>query len=130
MFTCSFYVDGTPIRAFKNKESIGVPFPKNQQMRVYGSLWDAEDWATQGGRVKTDWTQAPFTAGYQNFSPDGCTSSDVNTCTKANSAWMYQQLDSAGQQMMLSTQKNYMIYNYCTDVGRFPQGLPPECNSN
>jgi hypothetical protein len=25
-------------------------------------------------------------------------------------------------------QKNYMIYNYCTDAKRFPQGLPPECS--
>lgn len=99
-------------------------------MRVYGSLWDAEDWATRGGQVKTDWSQAPFTTGYRNFSADGCTSSDVNACSNAKNTWMYQQLDSAGQQMMMSAQKNYMIYNYCTDVRRFPQGLPPECNSN
>nr|XP_017245787.1 PREDICTED: xyloglucan endotransglucosylase/hydrolase protein 24-like [Daucus carota subsp. sativus] len=38
-------------------ESIGVPFPKSQHMRVYASLWNADDWATQGGRVKTDWTK-------------------------------------------------------------------------
>ncbi|KAJ3698713.1 hypothetical protein LUZ61_002418 [Rhynchospora tenuis] len=125
-----FYADGTPLREFKNKESIGVPFLKSQQMRVYGSLWDAEDWATRGGQVKTDWSQAPFTASYRSFSADGCTSSDLNSCSKANSTWMYQQLDSTAQQRMQWAQKNYMIYNYCTDVRRFPQGLPPECNSN
>lgn len=125
-----FSVDGTPLREFKNQESIGVPFPKNQQMRVYASLWDAEDWATRGGQVKTDWSQAPFTTGYRNFSADGCTSSDVNACSKANNAWMYQQVDSMGQQRMMWAQKNYMIYNYCTDVRRFPQGLPSECSSN
>ena len=58
----SFSVDGTPIREFKNAESVGVPYPKNQPMRIYSSLWNADDWATRGGLVKTDWTQAPFTA--------------------------------------------------------------------
>ncbi|KAF3327442.1 putative xyloglucan endotransglucosylase/hydrolase protein 12 [Carex littledalei] len=125
-----FYVDGTPLREFKNKESIGVSFPKNQQMRVYASVWDAEDWATRGGQVKTDWSQAPFTASYSDFSANGCTSSDTNACSKANSTWMFQQVDSMGQQRMMWAQKNYMIYNYCTDVRRFPQGLPPECSSN
>ncbi|XP_078175668.1 xyloglucan endotransglucosylase/hydrolase protein 24-like [Carex rostrata] len=125
-----FYVDGTPLREFKNKESMGVSFPKNQQMRVYTSIWDAEDWATRGGQVKTDWSQAPFTASYSDFSANGCTSSDTNACSKANSTWMYQQVDSVGQQRMMWAQKNYMIYNYCTDVRRFPQGLPPECSSN
>ncbi|KAK9931806.1 hypothetical protein M0R45_019070 [Rubus argutus] len=50
--TIVFSVDGTPIREFKNKESSGVPFPKNQAMRLTSSLWNADDWATRGGLVK------------------------------------------------------------------------------
>ncbi|KAF8400430.1 hypothetical protein HHK36_013728 [Tetracentron sinense] len=132
-----FSVDGTPIREFKNSESIGVPFPKNQPMRIYSSLWNADDWATRGGLVKTDWTHAPFTASYRNFNANACVwSSGASSCTSSqspseNSEWLSQEMDSTSQERMKWVQKNYMIYNYCTDTKRFPQGLPPECaNAN
>ncbi|MBA0798142.1 hypothetical protein Gohar_008765 [Gossypium harknessii] len=132
-----FSVDGTPIREFKNMESLGVPFPKNQPMRIYSSLWNADDWATRGGLVKTDWTQAPFTASYRNFNADACVWSNGASSCKSNTspssastnrAWFSQEMDSAKQQRLQWVQKNYMIYNYCNDAKRFPQGLPPECN--
>uniref|UniRef100_A0A453SR33 xyloglucan:xyloglucosyl transferase n=1 Tax=Aegilops tauschii subsp. strangulata TaxID=200361 RepID=A0A453SR33_AEGTS len=67
-----FAVDGTAIRDFKNHEARGVSFPKSQPMRLYASLWNADDWATQGGRVKTDWSKAPFVASFRNFNADAC----------------------------------------------------------
>lgn len=125
-----FLVDDTPIRDFKNHESQGIAFPKNQPMRMYSSLWDAEDWATRGGLVKTDWSQAPFTASYQNFNENACVwSSGSSSCGSSNSQpWFNQELDTANQATMKSVQEKYMIYNYCTDVKRFPQGLPLECS--
>ncbi|GAB4838222.1 Xyloglucan endotransglucosylase/hydrolase protein 22 [Ancistrocladus abbreviatus] len=141
-----FSVDGTPIREFKNVESIGVPFPKSQPMRIYASLWNADDWATQGGRIKTDWTKAPFTASYGGFSVNACkwtsrgssctasqsSASTTSTATSRSSSnsWMNQELDSTSQERMNWVRKNYMIYNYCTDKGRFSQGLPPEYNAS
>ncbi|KAI5675495.1 hypothetical protein M9H77_06445 [Catharanthus roseus] len=128
-----FSVDGTPIREFKNAESVGVPYPKNQAMRIYSSLWNADDWATQGGRVKTDWSKAPFTASYRNFNTNACIwSSDKSSCNSNNGAnsWLNEELDSTSQERLKWVQKNYMIYNYCTDMKRFPQGLPPECAIN
>ncbi|XP_026397153.1 probable xyloglucan endotransglucosylase/hydrolase protein 23 [Papaver somniferum] len=129
-----FSVDGTPIREFKNSESIGVPFPKSQPMRIYSSLWNADDWATRGGLVKTDWSHAPFTASYRNFNANACvaTSSTASSCAakskaSGNNAWFSQELDSTNQKRMRWVQKNYMIYNYCTDKKRFSQGMPPEC---
>ncbi|KAI4344499.1 hypothetical protein L6164_011718 [Bauhinia variegata] len=125
-----FSVDGTPIREFKNLESKGVAFPKNQAMRIYSSLWNADDWATRGGLVKTDWSQAPFTASYRNFNAQACLwNSQGSSCSGShNQAWYKQSLDSTGQARIKWVQKNYMIYNYCTDAKRFPQGFPPECS--
>lgn len=145
MFTNSylrFSVDGTPIREFKNLASKGVSFPKSQAMRLYSSLWNADDWATRGGLVKTDWTQAPFTASYRNFNAQACvwSSSSGSSCSSSkkspssssssssSQSWLRESLDANGQAKIRWAQKNYMIYNYCTDTKRFPQGSPPECS--
>ncbi|CAI9298157.1 unnamed protein product [Lactuca saligna] len=126
-----FSVDGTPIREFKNAESNGVPFPKDQPMRIHSSLWNADDWATRGGLVKTDWSKAPFTASYRNFKADACVvSSGKSSCGGSdNPAWLSEELDNTKQERLRWAQKNYMIYNYCSDSKRFPQGFPPECKS-
>ncbi|KAL2232796.1 UNVERIFIED_CONTAM: putative xyloglucan endotransglucosylase/hydrolase protein 23 [Sesamum indicum] len=134
-----FSVDGTPIREFKNPESVGVAYPKNQPMRLYSSLWNADDWATRGGLVKTDWSQAPFTASYRNFNADACvwgsgssscSSSSPSTGNSTNGGWLNEELDATSQERLKWVQKNYMIYNYCADAKRFPQQFPPECGIN
>ena len=71
-FSCRILVDGTPVRAFRNHAARGVPFPTWQRMRLQGTLWNADEWATQGGRIKTDWTQAPFYAYYRNLRVTPC----------------------------------------------------------
>ncbi|XVF40234.1 hypothetical protein PTKIN_Ptkin01aG0095600 [Pterospermum kingtungense] len=109
-------VDNIPIRVFSNKESIGVPYPNNQRMKVYGSLWDADEWATRGGRVKTDWSKAPFTVYYRNF--------------VAKNAWDIQGLNAHGRKQLSWVQKRYRIYNYCSDRKRNQHDhgrRPPEC---
>ncbi|XAR50818.1 Xyloglucan:xyloglucosyl transferase [Bertholletia excelsa] len=129
-----FLVDNIPIREFQNEEGEGVPFPKDQPMRVYSSIWDADDWATQGGRVKTDWRQAPFTAVYRNFNVNACSpSSSGSSCGSKSTdsfstgAWQTQDLDARGRKRLRWVQKNFMIYDYCFDLKRFFEGLPPEC---
>ncbi|KAL7185196.1 hypothetical protein ACSBR2_027178 [Camellia fascicularis] len=120
-----FMVDNSPIRVFENNEAMGVPFPNTQRMKVYSSLWNADDWATQGGRVKTDWTKAPFIACYRNFNVNDASSTSTNSVS--NQAWQTQQLDIMARKRLRWVQSKYMIYNYCTDFKRFPQGLPREC---
>ncbi|CAN6200640.1 unnamed protein product [Urochloa humidicola] len=137
-----FMVDNLPIRDFRNLENKGIAFPKNQPMRLYSSLWNADDWATQGGRVKTDWSHAPFSASYRGFRADACVAvaggktrcgAAVGTEGSAGAAaaagdWYNQELDLTLQQRMRWVQRKYMIYNYCTDPKRIAQGLPAECS--
>ncbi|KAK7265283.1 hypothetical protein RJT34_32901 [Clitoria ternatea] len=125
-----FYVDGRPIREFKNLEGVGVPYPKEQPMRLYSSLWNADNWATRGGLVKTNWSQAPFTVSFSNFRAKGCVwTNEASLCSSnsSNEAWLSRQLDAANQKRLKWVQKNFRIYNYCADFKRFPQGLPLEC---
>ncbi|MED6220915.1 hypothetical protein PIB30_049408 [Stylosanthes scabra] len=123
-----FLVDNIPIRVFKNTESVGVPFPKNQPMRIYSSLWNADDWATRGGLVKTDWSKAPFTAYYRNFKATGVSDASVFS-DAATSDTQTQTLDADGRRRLRWVQKYFMIYNYCNDPKRFPQGFPAECSN-
>ncbi|KAK0608753.1 hypothetical protein LWI29_035435 [Acer saccharum] len=122
-----FLVDKIPIRVFKNAESIGVPFPKKQPMRIYSSLWNADDWATRGGLVKTDWTKAPFTAYYRNFNAMPCTSCWPKYKSLSLQTNNKDELDANSRRRLRWVQKYFMIYNYCTDLKRFPQGIPSEC---
>ncbi|MED6130804.1 hypothetical protein PIB30_003823 [Stylosanthes scabra] len=123
-----FLVDNIPIRVFKNAESMGVPFPKNQPMRIYSSLWNADDWATRGGLVKTDWAKAPFTAFYRNFRATQFSSASLRPSTRS-SEWQASDIDAIGRRRLRWVQKYFMIYNYCSDFKRFPHGLPAECRS-
>ncbi|XP_049412825.1 probable xyloglucan endotransglucosylase/hydrolase protein 16 [Solanum stenotomum] len=130
-----FLVDEIPIRVYNNHESIGIAYPKSQPMKVYCSLWNADEWATQGGRVKTDWTQAPFTATYRNINIDGCVvKSGASSCASrstdsANNAksWETHELDAKGRNRVRWVQSKHMVYNYCADSKRFPQGYSQEC---
>ncbi|KAI3675957.1 hypothetical protein L1987_85553 [Smallanthus sonchifolius] len=128
--TLSYGTHRESLRVFNNHEAAGVPFPTSQPMRVYASLWNADDWATQGGRVKTDWTKAPFTAYYRKFNanadkvgPNSKSTSSVDD----NQAWRTQGVDAAGRNRIRWVQNKHMIYNYCNDHKRFANGLPVEC---
>lgn len=132
----SWLVDNIAIREFKNMEEKGVPFPKDQPMRIYSSLWNAEEWATQHGLVKTDWSLAPFTASYRNYSVDGCVWSRLtrtSSCIDADFSRkpvLQMELDRRSRERMKRVQKIHMVYDYCKDRWRFPKGPAPECRLN
>lgn len=124
-------MDDVPIRVFKNSKDIGVKFPFNQPMKIYSSLWNADDWATRGGLEKTNWGNAPFVASYRGFHVDGCEAS-VNDkfCETQGKRWWdqkeFQDLDANQYKRLKWVRQKYTIYNYCSDRVRFPVP-PPEC---
>ncbi|KAF4390565.1 hypothetical protein F8388_006062 [Cannabis sativa] len=100
MYQIVFFVDAVPIRVFKNCKDLGVKFPFNQPMKIYSSLWNADDWATRGGLEKTDWSKAPFIAAYRGFHIDGCESSvQAKYCATQGKRWWdgkeFQDLDQS-----------------------------------
>ncbi|KAF5781799.1 putative xyloglucan:xyloglucosyl transferase, Xyloglucan-specific endo-beta-1,4-glucanase [Helianthus annuus] len=122
-----FLIDNIPVRVFNNHEAVRVPFPKSQPMRVYASLWNADDWATQGRRVKIDWTKAPFTAYYKKFNANANKDGKSTTSKNDNQTWQTQGIDAAGRNRIRWVQSKHMIYNYYNDHKRFTNGLPTEC---
>ncbi|KAB8107879.1 hypothetical protein EE612_042979 [Oryza sativa] len=126
-------VDGVPIRDYRNTAARGGPaFPTWQKMRAHGSLWNADDWATQGGRVKTDWSEAPFFAYYRGLRVTPCAPSPgVAWCgdEPPESPWFDQQeMDAAA---LSKARQEHLLYDYCEDTKRFKDtGLPVECTIN
>ncbi|KAI0495163.1 hypothetical protein KFK09_025312 [Dendrobium nobile] len=137
-----FLVDETPIRVFQNKEDKGIAFPGYQKMGVYSSLWNADDWATQGGRVKTNWSHAPFVVSYRDLKIDGCEvaveasdEDELRRCSgsewgKEGRYWWkapeMEELTVHQSHQLLWVREKHLIYDYCSDATRFPSA-PPEC---
>ncbi|RZC90514.1 hypothetical protein C5167_029646 [Papaver somniferum] len=129
-----WYVDGIAIRTFRNYESQGVPYPNKQGMRVYTSLWNADDWATRGGRDKADWSHAPFTAHYRRFRARACKWNgpvSINQCASPKNWYtspVYNKLSNAKKGQMDWYRNKSMIYAYCKDTKRFNGVMPKECS--
>ncbi|KAM4107670.1 hypothetical protein ACJW30_04G162100 [Castanea mollissima] len=127
-FRVVFYVDDIPIRVFKNNAKLGVSYP-SKPMRVIGSLWNPESWASNG--IKTDWSQAPFKAKFQDFNIHGCTlqTRGNKNCHSSKLWWngkKYQSLNVREQRAYQNVRRKYITYDYCSDRSRHPK-TPPEC---
>ncbi|ESQ56427.1 hypothetical protein EUTSA_v10026812mg [Eutrema salsugineum] len=130
-----FYVDKVPIRIFKNKKRFGVGYP-SKPMKVVASLWNGEDWATDGGKAKINWSYAPFKANFQRFFDSGChmdgQKQSGKFCGSAIYWWnrrIYSRLTENEEKAFKHVRTKYMNYDYCSDRPRFP--VPPiECRWN
>jgi xyloglucan:xyloglucosyl transferase len=113
-----------------------VAYPKSKPMSLYASLWNGDQWATEGGRVKLDWADAPFVVAFTEFSSlDGCvvTNNDISPCTAPTSHWWeasaFQTITPDQAEQLLWVKDNYQLYDYCTDTERYPTP-PVECSRN
>ncbi|GLJ23340.1 hypothetical protein SUGI_0441670 [Cryptomeria japonica] len=122
-----FYVDSIPVSVFKNKEKVGVPYPNKQGMRMYSTIWNGSNWATRGGTVKIDWSKAPFIANYRSYWANACV---FGKYCPPTSPWMGEGLNGNQKKLLKWVRKHYMIYDYCSDIKRFPRGFPRECLRN
>ena len=97
-------------------------------MSLYGTIWNGDSWATEGGRVKINWMYAPFTASYTDFSFDACSGGATSTC--ASTRWWnqgsYMALNANQISQLKWVRENWMIYDYCWDKTRY-NVTPTEC---
>ncbi|VYS62487.1 unnamed protein product [Arabidopsis thaliana] len=126
------YVDNIPVRVFKNTTSQGMNYP-SKPMQVVVSLWNGENWATDGGKSKINWSLAPFKANFQGFNNSGCfTNAEKNACGSSAYWWntgSYSKLSDSEQKAYTNVRQKYMNSDYCSDKVRFH--VPPsECKWN
>ncbi|KAL5981802.1 putative xyloglucan endotransglucosylase/hydrolase protein 32 [Asimina triloba] len=119
-----FFVDDVPVRQYPRKSDAMFPV---RPMWLYGSIWDASSWATENGKYKADYSYQPFVARYSWFVIDGCSAYSPGRCRPVSGS-PYPSGGLTGQQNMAMqwVQRNYMVYNYCSDPGR-DHSLTPEC---
>lgn len=125
-----FYVDGAAIREIKRVK--GGDYP-SKSMSLYGTIWDGSDWATDGGKFKTDFKYAPFVTEYSDFLLEGChvdslkSPPEMQVCDKApDFIKSFSGLTMEERAKMEEFRKSYMSYSYCNDRKRYPIPLP-EC---
>ncbi|XP_059315611.1 xyloglucan endotransglucosylase/hydrolase protein 2-like [Lycium ferocissimum] len=123
-----FFVDEIPIRVYKNNSHRGVGYP-SQPMQSEATIWNGETWATDNGSAKINWSNSPFTAQFQGFNIEGCTSSNGIKCNSTKFWWNSKQfwkLNHSQEKSYKDIRSKHMVYDYCKDTNRFQ--TTPECS--
>ncbi|WOL10703.1 putative xyloglucan endotransglucosylase/hydrolase protein 32 [Canna indica] len=117
-----FFVDDVPIRRYGRKTEATFP---DREMWMYGTIWDASDWATEGGRYRADYRYQPFVSRFTRFKIGGC-AAGAASCRPMRSSPGGGGLSAQQYAAMRWAQSNYMVYDYCQDFSR-DHSLTPEC---
>jgi xyloglucan:xyloglucosyl transferase len=134
-----FYVDDTPIREVIRTEAMGSDFP-SKPMSVYATIWDGSAWATDGGKVKTNYKYSPFVAEFSELVLRGCTSNpiqksqpsvDFNRCASTELELMtadFVIMTLKFRSDMHRFREKHMTYTVCYDGVRY-QSIFPDCDN-
>ncbi|KAK0603505.1 hypothetical protein LWI29_005643 [Acer saccharum] len=128
-----FYIGEVPIREVIRKEEMGGDYP-SKPMALYATIWDASNWATNGGKVKANYKYAPFVSDYKDLVLEGCPVDPIeefpfSACYESDSRIAnkdYSAVTPSRRAAMRKFRQRFMYYSYCYDTIRYPVP-PPEC---
>lgn len=128
-----FYIDDVPIREIVKNDAMGADFP-SKPMALYATIWDASDWATSGGKYRTNYKYAPFVAEFTDLILHGCPTDPLEEVVAPSCVVGDDQLANADFASITPKQKmamkrfreKYIYYSYCYDTLRYTVP-PPEC---
>ncbi|TVU48664.1 hypothetical protein EJB05_08308 [Eragrostis curvula] len=118
-----FLVDDVPVRRYPRTATAFFP---DREMWAYGSIWDASDWATDGGRYRADYRYQPFVARFQGFRIAGCQTGAPASCRPVAASPAGTELSAQQRDAMRWAQQRSMVYYYCQDRTK-DHALYPEC---
>ncbi|CAD6344101.1 unnamed protein product [Miscanthus lutarioriparius] len=119
----TFFVDDVPVRRYERRAELTFP---DRPMWVYGSIWDASDWATDDGRHRADYRYQPFVARLDRFVVAGCSVNAPPACRPVPASPAGAGLTAQQYAAMRWAQREHMVYYYCNDFRR-DHSLTPEC---
>ncbi|RCV13028.1 hypothetical protein SEVIR_2G324800v4 [Setaria viridis] len=119
----TFFVDDVPVRRYERRAELTFP---DRPMWVYGSIWDASDWATDDGRHRADYRYQPFVAHLDRFVIAGCSAAAPPACRPVPASPRGAGLTQQQYAAMRWAQQGHMVYYYCNDFRR-DHSLTPEC---
>ncbi|KAK1425026.1 hypothetical protein QVD17_20369 [Tagetes erecta] len=128
-----FYIDEIPIREILRNDETGSDFP-SKPMALYATIWDASNWATNGGKYKVNYKYAPFITEMTDLVLHGCISNPIQelsteSCLETNTQLEtihYNNITPKQRTAMKRFREKYMYYSYCYDTLRYTIP-PPEC---
>jgi len=119
----TFFVDDVPVRRYERRAELTFP---DRPMWMYGSIWDASDWATDDGRHRADYRYQPFVARLDRFVVAGCSVNATPACRPVPASPAGAGLKAQQYAAMRWAQREHMVYYYCNDFRR-DHSLTPEC---
>ncbi|KAF3621241.1 putative xyloglucan endotransglucosylase/hydrolase protein 28 [Capsicum annuum] len=129
-----FYIDDVPIREIVRNDTMGGDYP-SKPMGLYATIWDASDWATSGGKYKTNYKYAPFIAEFTDLVLNGCAMDPLEQVVNPNNCdekdvelqkAVFSRITPRQRMAMKRFRAKYMYYSYCYDSLRY--SVPPtEC---